>query len=129
MASATVRPNPSARLFCTTTSARRWSALTTRAFSSPSSIGKHARWTRARTSPPRPRSLPPPPPPPPLERVDDEGVLVPVLHRQARQVDARPDVRVELVASGAGLFQDGAALGVVVDRRDRRPREHEVRTG
>ena len=50
IASATVRPNPSARLFCTTTSARRWSALTMAAFSSSSSMGRQTRWTRACTS-------------------------------------------------------------------------------
>ena len=40
IASATVSPKPSARLFCTTTAARRWSALTIAAFSSASSIGQ-----------------------------------------------------------------------------------------
>ena len=49
IASATVRPKPSARLFCTTTSARRCSALTMMAFSSASSIGSSARCTRRRT--------------------------------------------------------------------------------
>ena len=39
IASATVSPKPSARLFCTTTSARRCRALTIAAFSSTSSIG------------------------------------------------------------------------------------------
>ena len=48
IASATVRPKPSARLFWTTTVACRWSALTIAAFSSGSSIGMHARWTRLR---------------------------------------------------------------------------------
>ena len=47
IASATVRPKPSARLFCTTTSARRCGALTITAFSSASSIGSSARWTPA----------------------------------------------------------------------------------
>ena len=50
MASATVSPNPSARLFCTTTVARRWSALTIAAFSAGSSIGRDTRCTRARMS-------------------------------------------------------------------------------
>ena len=48
IASVTVRPNPSARLFCTTTSARRWIALTIAPFSSRSAIGRPARWTRRR---------------------------------------------------------------------------------
>ena len=50
IASATVSPNPSARLFWTTTSAARCSALTITAFSSKSSIGSSARWTRSRAS-------------------------------------------------------------------------------
>ena len=49
IASATVSPKPSARLFWATTSARRCSALTITAFSSASSIGSSARWTRRRT--------------------------------------------------------------------------------
>ena len=50
IASATVRPKPSAMLFCTTTSARRCSALTITAFSSASSIGSSARCTRRRAA-------------------------------------------------------------------------------
>src|SRR5215218_10860863 len=50
IASATVSPNPSARLFCTITSARRWMALTMAAFSSRSSMGRQARWTRSRAA-------------------------------------------------------------------------------
>ena len=49
IASATVRPKPSARLFCATTSARRCRALTITAFSSASSIGSSARCTRRRS--------------------------------------------------------------------------------
>ena len=48
IASETVSPKPSARLFWTTTSARRCSALTITAFSSASSIGSSARCTRRR---------------------------------------------------------------------------------
>ena len=48
IASATVRPKPSARLFWTTTVACRWNALTIIAASSGSSIGTQARWMRAR---------------------------------------------------------------------------------
>src|SRR5918994_140591 len=47
IASATVSPNPSAMLFWTTTSERRWIAFTIAAFSSTSSIGRVARWTLA----------------------------------------------------------------------------------
>ncbi len=47
-ASATVRPKPSARLFCVTTAAWRWIALTMTPFSSGSRIGTHARWIRLR---------------------------------------------------------------------------------
>ena len=50
MASATVRPKPSASDFCTTTSARVCSALTTAAFSSASVMSRHARWTRRRAA-------------------------------------------------------------------------------
>ena len=50
IASVTVRPKPSARLFCTTTSARRWSAFTTTAFSTRSTTGRLARWVRARSA-------------------------------------------------------------------------------
>src|SRR5450755_3130944 len=50
IASATVSPKPSARLFCTTTSARRCNALTIAAFSSTSSIGNATRCTRSATS-------------------------------------------------------------------------------
>ena len=49
IASATVRPKPSARLFWTTTSARRWRALTMAAFSSVSSMGSWAITIRVRT--------------------------------------------------------------------------------
>ena len=49
IASATVSPKPSATLFCGhAPPRRRWSALTIAAFSSRSSIGSAARWTRAR---------------------------------------------------------------------------------
>src|SRR5450755_4926805 len=50
IASATVSPNPSARLFWTTTAAPLCSALTIAAFSSASVSGSIARWMRARTS-------------------------------------------------------------------------------
>ena len=50
MASTTVSPKPSARLFCTTTLACRWSALMIAAFSSASSIGTHTRCVRCCTS-------------------------------------------------------------------------------
>ncbi len=50
IASVTVRPKPSARLFCTTTSARRCRAFTTTAFSTRSSTGRLARWVRSRAS-------------------------------------------------------------------------------
>ena len=42
IASLTVSPKPSARLFCTTIAAWRWSALTMTAFSSRSAIGRQA---------------------------------------------------------------------------------------
>ena len=48
IASVTVSPNPSARLFWTTTVAWRCSALMIAAFSSGSLIGTHARWMRPR---------------------------------------------------------------------------------
>src|ERR687888_520631 len=50
IASATVRPKPSARLFWTMTRAWRCNALTTIAFSSRSFIGKVTRWTRRRAA-------------------------------------------------------------------------------
>ena len=50
IASATVRPNPSARLFCTTMSARRCRAFTIAAFSWRSSIGSERMWIRSRIS-------------------------------------------------------------------------------
>ena len=50
IASQTVSPNPSRRLFCTTTVARRWSALTIAAFSVGSTIGRLAICTRRRAS-------------------------------------------------------------------------------
>jgi hypothetical protein len=43
IASATVSPNPSAMLFCTTTSDRRCNAFTIAAFSSTSPIGRQTR--------------------------------------------------------------------------------------
>ena len=49
MASVTVRPKPSCRLFWTTTAACRCRALTMTAFSSTSAIGRQARWTRLRS--------------------------------------------------------------------------------
>ena len=48
IASATVSPKPSARLFWTTTAAWRWRAFTIAAASSASAIGMHARCTRPR---------------------------------------------------------------------------------
>jgi hypothetical protein len=50
IASATVRPNPSAKLFWTTTVDERCSAFTMNAFSMGSSIGRLTRWTRLRCS-------------------------------------------------------------------------------
>ena len=52
--SATVRPKPSAMLFCTTTFARRWSALTIAAFSAALCIGRQARCRRSRAAGGRP---------------------------------------------------------------------------
>ncbi len=55
IASVTVSPKPSRRLFCTTTAACRWSALTIAAFSCRSSIGRLTRCTRSRCSSGSPR--------------------------------------------------------------------------
>ena len=50
-----------------------------------------------------------------LERVDDHGVLVGVLHRQQRQVDAAAHVRRQVVPRGLGLGEHLGALRVVRD--------------
>ena len=50
IASVTVSPKPSRRLFWITTAAWRWSAFTMTAFSSRSSVGRFTRWTRRRTA-------------------------------------------------------------------------------
>ena len=50
-----------------------------------------------------------------LERIDDHGVLLGILHRQQRQVDAAAHVRRERVPGGLGLGVHLGALRVVRD--------------
>jgi hypothetical protein len=57
-----------------------------------------------------------------LERVDDDGVLFGVVHRQQRQVNAAAHVRGQRMPGGLGLREDGGALRVVRDRHGRRGR-------
>ena len=50
-----------------------------------------------------------------LQRVDDHGVLLGVLHRQQRQVDAAAHIRRQVVPRGLGLGEHLGALRVVRD--------------
>ena len=110
IASDTVRPNPSARDFCTTWRALRWSALTIAAFSSMSSIGSRARWIRRRSAgarpgherlrlgraPPRPRDRRIRPPPPDRRRRGGPRCLARCARRSRRS--RRADLQVPFPA-------------------------------
>ena len=58
----------------------------------------------------------------PLQRVDDDRVLVGVVHRQQREVDPAADRRRQRVPGRLDLGEDLGALGVVGDRGDVRAR-------
>ena len=62
-----------------------------------------------------------------LQRVDDHGVLVRVLHRQHRQVHPPPRRAGQRMPCRLDLGEHPGTLGVVGDRGDVRAREHEVR--
>ena len=61
-----------------------------------------------------------------LQRVDDDRVLVAVVHRNGREVDAPADLIGQVRPLCSALGEHGGALGVVGHRRDVRPGEHEV---
>ena len=62
-----------------------------------------------------------------LECVDDHGVLLRILHRQLRQMDAASHVQRQVVPGGLRLGEDDRALRVVRDGGDVGTREKEVR--
>jgi hypothetical protein len=65
----------------------------------------------------------------PLERVDDDRVLLGVLHRKGRQVDAAAGLVGQRLAQGDRVAPHALALRVVGDRLHRRTGVHEVGAG
>ena len=63
----------------------------------------------------------------PLERVDDDRVLVEIVHRQQREVHAPPDAPRQLAPGRLDLRQHLGSLGVVGHRRDVGSGQHQVR--
>jgi hypothetical protein len=62
-----------------------------------------------------------------LKRVDDHGVLLGIVHRQQRQVDAAAHIRRQSCQAASASSEHLGAFRVVRDRADVRSRQQEVR--